>query len=530
MKECPFCSSCYEDEVLHCPRDKQALPTTLPWPLIINDKYRIDALIGRGGMSSVYRATQLELARSVAIKILLPELLTDTAGPERMRREALASARIDHPNVVTIYDYGTLTSGAGYLVMKLLRGHALSKEIRLYGLLSFERVFNIMLQICSAIDTAHRMGVVHCDLKPDNIILEETDSGDTVQILDFGIAKLRESNKQPSRHSGQLTTGVIFGTPLYMSPEQSESREIDFRTDIYSLGVILYEMLTGRVPFTGNSSAEVARLHLNQPAPPPSALRPEINPKLDQVVLTALAKRRSQRQQSAVVLLEELKAAALELSGMGRLDIEAIPPFARIRGTGRLHTFPKMAETEEQPTLRIEPINTPTGMEATGARLGKTTGDMANPGPESWTTTPSETREPERLDNKVVLIVDDEPSIVLLLKTMLEQLGCQILTADNGRKALLLLEQTLPDLIISDIMMPDMDGYQFYEALQREPTWSMIPFVFLTARTQQQEKVLALVNGVEDYWTKPFDIQEIRLRVRRILQRLHLLKRLEGKH
>ncbi|MBL8149297.1 MAG: serine/threonine protein kinase, partial [Blastocatellia bacterium] len=168
MRECSVCSNCYEDHIILCPKDGQALPEPIPIPIIIARKYRIDALIGRGGMGTVYKATQFGLNRSVAIKILRQELLTAGLSVEHLRHEALASSRIDHPNVVTVHDYGTLESGEEYLVMKFIKGYPLSKELRAHGQLSFDRAFGIILQVCSAIEAAHKLSIAHCDLKPDN--------------------------------------------------------------------------------------------------------------------------------------------------------------------------------------------------------------------------------------------------------------------------------------------------------------------------------------------------------------------------
>lgn len=522
MRECPACYSCYEDNISRCPRDKQELERALPWSITIGGKYRINSLLGRGGMSAVYRATQLELARPVAIKILLPELLADASAPERLRREALASARIEHPNVVTVYDYGTVPSGAGYLVMRLLRGHALSKELRKHGRLPFERVFNIMFQICSAVEAAHRLGIVHCDLKPENVFLEDTDVGETVQILDFGIAKMLKSSDYVHRVT---LSGVILGTPLYMSPEQCESRELDSRTDIYSLGVALYEMLTGAVPFDGDNSAIIAKQHLSKMPEPPSKARPQITPKLEKCILKAMAKARTDRQQSITELVEELKAASQEMAAHGLIDLESLPLLARGRNNPKPRPPEEHFRDQLHPSIHSE---TPSSSSVITEQVSSSATQSGYPVPtEQWSSPAPHTSEVEVLEDQIVLIVDDEPGIILLLEAMLDRLGCQTLTAENGREALEIVNQCKPDLIVSDIMMPDMDGYQLYQELQRNPEFAAIPLIFLTARTQQHEKLQALAHGVEDYWTKPFDVEEVNLRLKRILNRLKRMKKLE---
>jgi serine/threonine-protein kinase len=519
MKECHICHICYDDEVLNCPKDGQELVNFFPWPRLIDNKYLINTLIGRGGMSAVYQATQLELDRAVAIKILLPKLMSDQSAPRRLHREALASARLNHPNIVTIYDYGALPSGGGYLVMKLLKGHPLSKRIKLEKQLSFELIFNTMFQISNAIETAHRSGVVHCDLKPENIFLEENQDGDFVQILDFGIAKLSE------QLVGITLSGIILGTPLYMSPEQLESREVDFRTDIYSLGIILYEMLTGRVPFSGKTPSAIARQHLLMVATLPSQLRPGITPKLEKCVIRALSKTPQSRQQSASELIEELKEAAQELALTGKLDLDDVPQMARRSGKFKLRTFTN--ETLESISAIGHIKSAPSALTDSFSNCLTENGLAIKT--EQWTSRSINTHEGSKSESQLVLIVDDEVGILLLLQEVIENLGCKTMIAKDGRGALNLIKQITPDLIISDIMMPDIDGYKLLESLQDDAELSKIPLIFLTAKTQRQDKLQALEKGVEDYWTKPFDIKEVELRLKHILKRIKKLNLLENK-
>ncbi|KAF0244186.1 MAG: serine/threonine protein kinase/WD40 repeat-containing protein, partial [bacterium] len=451
------------------------------------------------------------------IKILLPKMMVDQTAPKQLHREALASARLDHPNVVTIYDYGTLPSGAGYLVMKLLKGYPLSKRLRIQKQLSFELIFNIMFQICYAMDTAHRAGIVHCDLKPENIFLEE-DQEEFVQILDFGIAKLSE------HLAGTTLSGTILGTPLYMSPEQLESREVDFHTDIYSLGVILYEMLTGQLPFFGKTPSAIARQHLLNPVVLPSKLRQTITPKLEACVLTALSKTCEARQQSALQLMNELKEAAQELALAGKLDLDDIPQMTRSSGRFKLSTYVNETILESSDLL----VQTKASMVTDSFSQAITESGIAI-NTEKWSNKPVETYEPCKNDDQLVLIVDDEVGILLLLQEVIESLGCRTMTAKDGLGALNLVRQIIPDLIISDITMPDVDGYKLWDILQAEREWRKIPFIFLSARTQRQDKLQALAQGVEDYWTKPFDITEIELRLKHILKRIRQMKFLENK-
>lgn len=269
----------------------------------IAGKYRLDAKVGEGGMGSVFRATRLLIGDEVAVKILHSEQ-RDPTTPERFRREAQAAARLKHPNAVNIYDFGITDDGLQYLVMELVEGESLRRIIQQKGPLTPSAAAEIMNQVCAALDEAHRHHVLHRDLKPDNIIVNVTDAGLRVKVLDFGIAKLRDDV------AGNLTqTGSILGTPHYMSPEQCIGEELDSRSDIYSLGVVLYEMLTGVVPFRSPSSAAVVVQHVNQPPPSPRALNPSITMPVESAVLHALQKSRDGRPQSAGALAQELTAA-----------------------------------------------------------------------------------------------------------------------------------------------------------------------------------------------------------------------------
>src|SRR5262249_14988836 len=213
---------------------------------VLAGRYRIERLISRGGMGAVFEATQLGLDRSVAIKVLLPALSRDEKIQERFRREARSAASLRHPNIIQIYDYGISDYGP-YIVMEFVRGRGL-RELMRKGSMPIERSVELMRQICSAIATAHIAGIIHRDLKPDNILIEEQADGSlSAKVLDFGIAKMREA--QIEEADTNLTGANLIGSPAYMSPEQCQGAQLDTRSDIYSLGIMLYEMLTGVTPF-----------------------------------------------------------------------------------------------------------------------------------------------------------------------------------------------------------------------------------------------------------------------------------------
>lgn len=271
---------------------------------VIEDKYRIDEKIGVGGMGAVYRAARLLIGDEVAIKILNPEHVSQPGARERFRREAQAAARIKNDNAVVIYDFGITSDGIVYLVMELLHGESLRALIKRSGPLEVHAVVEILNQVCNALEEAHRHQVVHRDLKPDNIIVRDTPLGVRVKVLDFGIAKLRD---MPGNTMTQV--GTVMGTPRYMSPEQCLGEEIDHRSDIYSLGIVLYEMLAGEVPFRKPTSTAVSLQQVSQPPPPLRDVNPAISFAVQAVVLQALQKQREARQQSASALASAFSAA-----------------------------------------------------------------------------------------------------------------------------------------------------------------------------------------------------------------------------
>jgi serine/threonine-protein kinase len=309
MKICPQCGKEYKDTTTLCPSDGTVLKKEQD--LIgqtLAGKYRVDDRLSEGGMGTVYRATHILMDKTVAIKVLHPALAADDTIVARFSREAKAASRISHPHALNVTDFGESENGVVFLVMEFLNGRTLKDIVRSEGPMSLPRVVEIMRQVCGALEAAHAENVVHRDLKSDNIMLIDVGGGDWVKVLDFGIAKIQE----PAGQDPELTApNLIIGTPQYMSPEQcSQASEIDSRSDIYSLGVILYEMLVGHVPFTGESPTAIMMKHLQDE--PPSILqeRSDLPAEVAQVVKRSLAKRPEDRYQTAGELAENLALAA----------------------------------------------------------------------------------------------------------------------------------------------------------------------------------------------------------------------------
>ncbi len=300
-----------------CPQDGHALlPETVYQEYIddellgeyLADKYAIVGFIGRGGLGTVYRAIQHPVRRTVAIKVIKPRLNEGLDLKRRFQREARAVARLEHPSVVTLYDYGfDEARDLLYMVMELCEGRELRAVLDADAPLQPARALNLLDQILSALQQAHGRGLVHRDLKPENLIIRETPEGELVKVLDFGIAKL---NKTQEDEAATVLTrdGSILGTPAYLAPEQAMAREVESRTDLYAVGVIAFEMLTGNRPFTGKSAFQLLTAHCNAPVPP---MPPELGvpPALELAIRKAMAKSIAGRYTDADAMAQALHDA-----------------------------------------------------------------------------------------------------------------------------------------------------------------------------------------------------------------------------
>jgi serine/threonine protein kinase len=301
-KICPACNRKFTGTLPVCSHDGTFLIPDQPdlyIGTVLADKYQIISEVGRGGMSIVYKGRHALMDRTVAIKMLQAQLVSDQLSIKRFQQEAQAASCLAHPNVISVYDFGVSPNGQPYLVMDYLVGSSLSDIIRKDNHLEVSRALHIFIQACDALEHAHQKGVIHRDLKSSNIMLIEFEGKtDFVKVVDFGIAKLMpESGKQPQN----LTqTGEIFGSPIYMSPEQCMGHILDARSDIYSMGAMVHEALTGQPPLMGDTIIDTMQMHVSVIPQSVEEVRPDLEfpPFLATIVLKALEKRAENRYQS----------------------------------------------------------------------------------------------------------------------------------------------------------------------------------------------------------------------------------------
>ena len=414
--------------------------------------YRIIGRIGRGGMATVYKAHHPALDRDVAIKVLPDFFAEDEAYRERFQQEARSVARLKHPNILNVFDFGQ-EQGITYLVLELVEGGTLAE--RLGRPMDLEDVIRIMRPIASALDHAHAQGVLHRDIKPSNILIHRDG---TPVLADFGLAKMADSVRRLT------ASGTVLGTPEYMSPEQGAGEPIGPPSDRYSLAVVGYEMLTGRVPFEAETPAAVLLSHINKALPPTRELVGELSGHVEDALRKALAKSPLDRFDSAAQFVAALTPAAW------------------------VH--------RERPDTIV----------------------LARPQQKTKASRPQQT----------VLVVDDSAANRELIEACLADVDCRVRLAQDGPSALGAIEAGAPDLVLLDVQMPGMDGYSVCRRIKANPALRLVPVVMITALDRSEDRVQALEAGADDFMSKPVERLELVARVRSALRLKGVYDRLDS--
>lgn len=446
-------------------------------------RYRWQETVGRGGMGIVFKAQDLDLDDVVAIKVLSPDWETDDQQLLlRFKREINLNRKIKHPNVARIHDFG-MSNDFPYITMEYVPGHDLRTIIQIEGKLPQARAVSILRQIALGTEAAHKLGIIHRDLKSQNVMLEDNGA---VAILDFGLAR-GKSNEHLTLDS------VMVGTPHYMSPEQALGRPTDARSDVYSIGVMAYELLMGKVPYDGESPLVIAMKHVSEL--PPDDLRKvtTASPELIAIVYKALAKEPSQRFATAADLEAEL--AMLRPFESGQMPATSGP-----------HTS-VATQASMPPGAPGAPLGAPAGR-----RTHPELGSMATPAmpspalPVGASGTPAveiKARPP------VILLVEGDAKERKRLADVLGRHGCRALEAKDGPEALERLLQDTVDLVLMDVALPGMDGFDVTRVIKAQASSTALPVVLTSTRLDRTHFAFAIQTGATDVLAKPLQSEAV---------------------
>jgi eukaryotic-like serine/threonine-protein kinase len=367
MRICPKCNRRFPDNTLFCPDDHAALTSRVndsrpvpqgPVELVgrsLFGEYTFTRKLGEGGMGAVYLAQQDSIDQKIAVKVLHANAADSAEIVQRFHREARVISMLTHPNIIRVFIFGRTEDNLLYLAMEYVEGRTLRDAMKAEGM-DEVRAIKIMKQLCSGLSEAHDLGIIHRDLKPDNVLLTRFRGEDNfVKILDFGIAKLKEPDGKPEQKLTQA--GIVYGTPEYLSPEQAQALDLDQRTDIYSLGVMLYELMTGRVPFTASAPVQILTMHVfNEPKRPSEIAPGKVGPTMERIILKALAKDPAKRYKHALDMFEDLVMREQEILSERGLDPRSTyVPGIEMTGFYRAVSGPNTGQSAAQPQQAPQP-------------------------------------------------------------------------------------------------------------------------------------------------------------------------------
>ncbi len=450
-------------------------------------RYRWLETVGRGGMGIVFKAQDLDLEEVVAIKVLSPDWESDDQQLlQRFKREINLNRKIKHPNVARIHDFG-MSGDFPYITMEYVPGKDLRTIIQSEGRIPQTRAISILRQIALGSDAAHKLGIIHRDLKSQNVMVEESGA---VAILDFGLAR--------GKSTEQLTLdSVMVGTPHYMSPEQALGRPTDARSDVYSIGVMAFECLTGRVPYDGESPLVIAMKHVSEPPPDDLRQLADVAPEFVAIIYRALAKDPASRFQTAADLEAELAM---------------LPPFREAAEAAAAPAPAAPAPTPLPPP--IHEIPAPAIAQASAIL------DMAAmPTPVKPLTAVSVVPTPPVTKSRppVILLVEGDARARKTLADVLGRHGCRTLEAKVGPEARERLLQDTVDLLLMDVQLPGMDGFDVTRVIKAQPQTAQLPVVLTSARLDRSHFAFAIQSGATDVLGKPLQNEAVVGRIWHIL-------------
>ncbi|MBI4853012.1 MAG: protein kinase [Acidobacteria bacterium] len=465
MKYCGQCRSFFAGEIKNCPRDSAALEEMDIKSLVgkeLDGKYTIEKLLGVGGMGAVFKARHAFIGNEVAIKVIHPEMAMDKSVTERFLREARAAATIDHVNAIRVSDFGKIGDML-YLVMEFIAGESMKDYLERKPRLDLNETVHIMNQVAAALDVAHNFQIVHRDLKPDNIMFKTGLKGErVVKVVDFGIAKVKSASDNTKE--ALTSVGTIIGTAKYMSPEQCQASPIDHRSDIYSLGVMVYEALTGQCPYGDANGMQVIVKHIIEPPPKPRSLNPDIPEAVEKVILKALSKQPTARYSSAGEFTTELTTAAgaycdltqgTQTSLLTPASMPAVSQAANNQTIASPIQAPSVGANQGNQTI-VSPIQAPSVRQAIHTMIA------------SAPVINTSGKRPK------AMIVLEGKGIIALLKIQVQQAGFDVLVQMSSMEAVATIPTEKPDLIILGVELSQLSGPELCMMMRTKAEMSQV--------------------------------------------------------